>query len=71
MSRKNGSPLNIPMREPLGYSDDRVYCTEQGELCTGCPYPRHGLSCFFQDGTCLRTEMKKSPKGFACNVNKN
>jgi len=59
MSRKNGVPIIVPQREPLGYSDDRVYCEARGELCEGCPYPRHGLSCSFKDGTCLKTEMKK------------
>jgi len=59
MNRRNGTPLIVPKREPLGYSDDRVYCEEQGKLCEGCPYPRHGLSCSFKDGTCLKTEMMK------------
>ena len=27
--------------------------------CLGCPYPRHGLSCFTDLDTCLRTEMAK------------
>ena len=35
-----------------------VYC-RQSERCAGCPYPRHGIVCWHQDGTCLRTDMKK------------
>ena len=27
--------------------------------CLGCPYPRHGLSCFTDLETCLRTDMKE------------
>jgi hypothetical protein len=26
-------------------------------LCSGCPYPRHGLFCWTDSETCLRTEM--------------
>lgn len=25
--------------------------------CRGCPYPRHGLFCWTDSKTCLRTEM--------------
>ena len=25
--------------------------------CLGCPYPRHGLFCWTDSETCLRTEM--------------
>lgn len=25
--------------------------------CRGCPYPRHGLFCWTDSETCLRTEM--------------
>ena len=35
-----------------------VYC-RQSERCAGCPYPRHGVVCWHQDGTCLRTDMNK------------
>lgn len=59
MNKKNGKPLYTPKREPLEYNQDRVYCTERGELCKGCPYPKHGFLCWFRDGTCLKTEMNR------------
>lgn len=63
MNRKNGVPLIVPVREPFGYTDSRVYCTERRALCGGCPYPKHGFICWFEDGTCLKTEMKRLRKG--------
>ena len=59
MIRKNGSPIYVPKREPLGYYDTRVVCTERGVLCEDCPYPKHGFICWFSDGTCLKTEMAR------------
>lgn len=59
VNRRNGVPFYSPKREPLGYTDNRVTCTERGELCAGCPYPKHGFICWFQDGGCLKTEMRK------------
>lgn len=59
MTRKNGELLIVPKREPLGVCDQRVLCDKHGPLCEGCPYPRHGLTCWFTDGTCLRTEMNR------------
>lgn len=59
MNKKNGNPLYTPKREPLGYNDNRVYCTERGALCEGCRYPNHGFLCWFSDGTCLKTEMNR------------
>ena len=35
-----------------------VYC-RQSERRAGCPYPRHGVVCWHQGGTCLRTDMNK------------
>lgn len=29
MDGKNGDPRYVPKREPLEYSDDRVYCSER------------------------------------------
>ena len=34
----------------------RVY-KDTLKRCRGCPYPRHGLACLSDDGTCLRTDM--------------
>lgn len=59
MDGKNGNPLYAPKREPLEYKDDRVYCSERGALCDGCPYPDHGFICRFSDNTCLKTEMNR------------
>lgn len=59
MHKKNGSPIIVPHREPQGMIDARVYCTECGAMCLGCPYPRHGFVCWFHDGTCLKTEMNR------------
>jgi len=68
MPKKNGRPLYVPKREPVGYIDSSVYCTERGELCAGCPYPRHGFICWFHDGSCLRTEMSRlaAREGASC-----
>lgn len=62
MHRKNGTPIIVPHREPQGVIDNRVYCTERGALCLGCPYPRHGFVCWFSDGTCLKTEYNRLTK---------
>lgn len=58
MNRKNGRPPCVPKREPFGYWDNLVYCTEMGALCEGCPYPKHGFICWFDDGTCLKAKEK-------------
>jgi hypothetical protein len=29
------------------------------DRCLGCPYPRHGLFCWTDSETCLRTEMEE------------
>lgn len=59
MNKKNGSPLYTPIREPLGYNNDRIPCTERGALCEGCRYPNHGFICWFSDGTYLKTQMNR------------
>jgi|GEM_PF-2669298 len=33
---------------------------DQSKFCLGCPYPRHGNSCYdSKDGSCLRMDMMK------------
>jgi hypothetical protein len=39
--------------EPEAVESDRF------ERCDGCPYPRHGLFCWTDSETCLRTEMEE------------
>lgn len=65
MNRKNGCPLIVPEREPLEYNERRVTCTERGGLCENYANPGHGFICWFEDGTCLKTETRKYAKGGA------
>jgi hypothetical protein len=39
--------------EPEAVENDR------SSRCLGCPYPRHGLFCWTDSETCLRTEMEE------------
>ncbi len=36
---------------------EKIEC-DRYPKCLGCPYPRHGLFCWSDSETCLRTEME-------------
>ena len=61
--RKPTRPLarRIDERQPAPYqqiSPEPVFCNEH-ERCQGCPYPRHGIVCWYRGGGCLRTDMEE------------
>jgi len=62
-TRRNGgnkSPL-APFRgtTPRALPPQKVY-NNRSPLCIGCPYPRHGLSCWSKGNEkCLRADMQE------------
>ena len=64
MSKKNGLIIYSLRREAEHPQREQVRCAVKPE-CEGCPFPGHGFICWSADGSCLRTNMKKSVEGGA------
>ena len=59
--RQGANKIPLPPHESYAHPvlPEKVY-NDHSPVCIGCPYPRHGMTCYSKDDEdCLRAQMQK------------